>query len=279
LGTLGRDIRCSNTRRIDFVGREHCLGSCCGGPNKLPKAGFNGVRDRLVLLGFGECIEHAGCGLKRRGAARAGVKVRLDHRAVGGGEGPVEQSVRMCTSRLAAARGTASGGRSLRENLNESRPCALDALVGSVSARAEQQAELRRLPALTVMQNHGQAVLDRQPAQGSAQFLFVLRSFDDGAGVGDVGQHRLQRIRSTRGEIAPAALAIDDRPGEDAAKPGACRLLIAKLTAGAPRTLERVLDRPLALVLVACEPPRKQQEPRELGGNTRGKRVTYRVAS
>jgi len=134
--------------------------------------------------------------------------------------------------------------------------------VGRVCAGAEEHGELRSLPALTVVQNHGQAVLDRQLSQGGAQRLFVLRSFDDRAGVGDVGQHRFQRIRRARGEIAPAALAIDDRPGEDAAKPGARRLLIAQLAAGAPRTFERVLDRPLALVLVAGQPPRKPQERR-----------------
>ena len=188
--------------------------------------------------------------------------MRLDYGAVGGGEGAIEQVVRVCPGGLAAARGTARDSRSLRENLHESRSCALDALVGSVCAGAEEHGELRSLPALTVVQNHGQAVLDRQLSQGGAQRLFVLRSFDDRAGVGDVGQHRFQRIRRARGEIAPAALAIDDRPGEDAAKPGARRLLIAQLAAGAPRTFERVLDRPLALVLVAGQPPRKPQERR-----------------
>jgi hypothetical protein len=51
---------------------------------------LDGVWDRSVLLGFSECVEHAGCGLKRCWAARAGVEVCLDRGAVGGGEGAVE---------------------------------------------------------------------------------------------------------------------------------------------------------------------------------------------
>src|SRR5579864_8723308 len=96
------------------------LGCCCGGANKLLKARLDGVRDRLVLLGFGECGQHAGYGLKRCRTTRAGVKMRLDYGAVGGGEGTVEQVVRVCSGGLAAARGTARGSGSVRENLHES---------------------------------------------------------------------------------------------------------------------------------------------------------------
>jgi hypothetical protein len=48
----------------------------------------------------------------------------------------------------------------LRENLHESRPCPLGSLVGRLRARPEEYGELRSLPALTIVQNHGEAVLD-----------------------------------------------------------------------------------------------------------------------
>jgi hypothetical protein len=54
-----------------------------------------GVWDRSLSLSFGECAEHACCGLQGCRTTRAGVKVGLDDGVVGCGKVAVEQVMRV----------------------------------------------------------------------------------------------------------------------------------------------------------------------------------------